>query len=146
MPASIIKRLPIRYNFNDRWFHDHDIYEGIPINGYTPIFHSIMKNYTDIVKLMINEYNGNISYISKNGHSLLTMAAVEDNYKLMEFLIKKNININHQDIYGNTALIIADRKNERLMPLIADLSVLRMRVRKIPSTAVMVPIAGTING
>lgn len=36
LPASIIRRLPVRTNYNDRYFNDR--YEGIPINGYTPIF------------------------------------------------------------------------------------------------------------
>ncbi|CAB5011386.1 unannotated protein [freshwater metagenome] len=40
----------------------------------------------------------------------------------------------------------ADIKNERLIAVIADLSVLRSFVKKIPITAVTVPIAGTING
>ncbi|CAB4710761.1 unannotated protein [freshwater metagenome] len=42
--------------------------------------------------------------------------------------------------------MIADKKNERLIAVIADLSVLRNFVKKIPITAVTVPIAGTING
>ena len=33
LPASIIKRLPIRLNFDDNYFDD--IYQGIPIGGYT---------------------------------------------------------------------------------------------------------------
>ena len=43
LPASIIKRLPIRFTFNDRWFHDNDVYEGIPTNGYTPIFEKLLS-------------------------------------------------------------------------------------------------------
>ncbi|MDQ3476138.1 MAG: UDP-galactopyranose mutase, partial [Actinomycetota bacterium] len=33
LPASIIKRLPVRYNFNNRYFSD--TYEGLPTDGYT---------------------------------------------------------------------------------------------------------------
>jgi UDP-galactopyranose mutase len=43
LPTSIIKRLPIRYTFNDRYYHDNDIYEGLPIDGYTPIFQKMLK-------------------------------------------------------------------------------------------------------
>jgi UDP-galactopyranose mutase len=35
LPASIIKRLPIRLTMNDRYFHDSHRFEGIPIGGYT---------------------------------------------------------------------------------------------------------------
>ncbi|WP_194957345.1 UDP-galactopyranose mutase [Actinokineospora alba] len=31
--AAIITRLPVRYNFNNRYFND--AYEGLPVNGYT---------------------------------------------------------------------------------------------------------------
>jgi UDP-galactopyranose mutase len=33
LPAAIVSRLPVRYNFNNRYFND--TYEGLPVNGYT---------------------------------------------------------------------------------------------------------------
>lgn len=33
LPAAIISRLPVRYNFNNRYFND--TYEGLPVDGYT---------------------------------------------------------------------------------------------------------------
>jgi UDP-galactopyranose mutase len=33
LPASIINRLPMRYNFDNRYFND--TYEGLPVQGYT---------------------------------------------------------------------------------------------------------------
>ena len=33
LPASIISRLPVRYNFDNRYFND--TYEGLPVDGYT---------------------------------------------------------------------------------------------------------------
>lgn len=33
LPASIVSRLPVRYDFDNRYFSD--TYEGLPINGYT---------------------------------------------------------------------------------------------------------------
>ncbi|HEU5473267.1 MAG TPA: UDP-galactopyranose mutase [Actinophytocola sp.] len=33
LAASIITRLPVRYNFNNRYFND--LYEGLPVDGYT---------------------------------------------------------------------------------------------------------------
>lgn len=41
LPASIIKRLPIRLNFDDNYFNDK--YQGIPIGGYTGIFEGLLK-------------------------------------------------------------------------------------------------------
>ena len=40
LPASILKRLPIRFNFNDDYFADP--YQGIPIGGYTAIFEKLL--------------------------------------------------------------------------------------------------------
>jgi len=40
LPASIIKRLPIRMNFDDNYFNDR--YQGIPIGGYTKIFEKML--------------------------------------------------------------------------------------------------------
>lgn len=41
LPASIIKRLPIRLNFDDNYFNDR--FQGIPIGGYTKIFEGLLE-------------------------------------------------------------------------------------------------------
>jgi UDP-galactopyranose mutase len=41
LPASIIKRLPIRLNFDDNYFNDR--YQGIPVGGYTEIFKGLLQ-------------------------------------------------------------------------------------------------------
>lgn len=41
LPASIIKRLPIRLNFDDNYFNDR--YQGIPKEGYTIIFDRLLN-------------------------------------------------------------------------------------------------------
>lgn len=40
LPASIIKRLPIRLTYDDNYFEDK--YQGIPVDGYTPIFKKLL--------------------------------------------------------------------------------------------------------
>ena len=40
LPASILKRLPIRLNFNDDYYED--TFQGIPIGGYTAIFEKLL--------------------------------------------------------------------------------------------------------
>ena len=42
LPASIIKRIPIRFNWDNNYFSDR--YQGIPIGGYTQIFEKMLKN------------------------------------------------------------------------------------------------------
>ena len=42
LPESIITRLPVRYNFDNRYFNDR--FEGLPIGGYTQIFERMLDS------------------------------------------------------------------------------------------------------
>jgi UDP-galactopyranose mutase len=41
LPSFIIKRLPVRFIYDNNYFND--IYQGIPIGGYTPIIQQLLK-------------------------------------------------------------------------------------------------------
>ncbi len=41
LPASLIRRLPVRLNFDDNYFNDR--YQGIPIGGYTALFERLLQ-------------------------------------------------------------------------------------------------------
>ena len=41
LPAFIIKRLPVRYTFNNNYFND--TYQGIPVGGYNTIINGLLK-------------------------------------------------------------------------------------------------------
>jgi len=41
LPASIIKRLPVRFNYDNNYFNDR--YQGIPIGGYTQIIEKMLE-------------------------------------------------------------------------------------------------------
>ncbi len=41
LPASILKRLPVRFNYNDNYYANS--FQGIPKNGYTPIFEKMLS-------------------------------------------------------------------------------------------------------
>lgn len=41
LPASIINRLPVRHSFDDSYFSDY--YQGIPLDGFTPIFERMLE-------------------------------------------------------------------------------------------------------
>ncbi len=42
LPASILKRLPLRFNYDDSYFNHP--YQAIPANGYTPIVEAILDH------------------------------------------------------------------------------------------------------
>lgn len=50
LPASIIKRLPIRKNYNESYFFD--TWQGIPENGYTAIFKQMLSHKN--ISLLLN--------------------------------------------------------------------------------------------
>ncbi|MBD3768085.1 MAG: UDP-galactopyranose mutase [Gammaproteobacteria bacterium] len=42
LPASILKRLPVRFNYDDNYFNHK--YQGMPKNGYTEIFEKLLEH------------------------------------------------------------------------------------------------------
>ena len=46
LPASIIKRLPVRFTYDNNYFNDR--FQGIPIGGYNRIFDKLLKD-TDVL-------------------------------------------------------------------------------------------------
>lgn len=64
LPSSIIKRIPIRTDWNDDYFDDK--YQGIPEEGYTKIFEKMLQHST--VKLGVDFFENIEHYksISKN--------------------------------------------------------------------------------
>jgi UDP-galactopyranose mutase len=57
LPKEIIKRLPVRFSYNNNYFSD--TYQGIPLAGYTEIFEKILTG----IEVKINEdYLNNRKY------------------------------------------------------------------------------------
>jgi len=50
LPASILKRLPVRFNYDDNYFSHK--YQGIPKDGYTPIVASILNH--ELIEVCLN--------------------------------------------------------------------------------------------
>lgn len=62
LPASILKRLPVRFNYNDNYFNHK--YQAMPKSGYTDIVEKILDHPNIILKLnttfkseMASDYN-----------------------------------------------------------------------------------------
>jgi UDP-galactopyranose mutase len=52
LPAEIIKRLPVRFTYDNNYFNDK--YQGIPIGGYTKIFEKLLEEIE--VKLNVDYF------------------------------------------------------------------------------------------
>lgn len=49
LPASILKRLPVRFNYDDNYYANP--YQGIPKNGYTEIFENMLNASNIVINL-----------------------------------------------------------------------------------------------
>lgn len=56
LPKEIIKRLPVRFTWDNNYFFDK--YQGIPIGGYTQIFEKLLDGID--VQLNTDYFNGNL--------------------------------------------------------------------------------------
>lgn len=72
LPASIIRRLPVRFTDDDRYFDD--TYQGIPEGGYTPIFHKLLAG----TEVRLNrDYLANRSYFESLGRRVLYTGPID---------------------------------------------------------------------
>jgi len=72
LPSSIIKRIPFRYTFNDRYFSAK--YEGIPINGYT----SMIQNILDGIEVRLGvEYLAGRKNLDRLAHRVVYTGPID---------------------------------------------------------------------
>ncbi len=55
LPAEIITRLPVRTNYDDNYYYD--IYQGMPLNGYTGIISNILSHKNITVRTDCDYYD-----------------------------------------------------------------------------------------
>jgi UDP-galactopyranose mutase len=79
LPAAIIKRLPVRSNYNESYFFDR--WQGIPLNGYTAIFNKILTN--ERIKVLLNTNFSDIAPEIHNNAIIIYSGAIDEffNYK-----------------------------------------------------------------
>lgn len=73
IPAFIIRRLPVRFTYNNNYFNDK--YQGIPIDGYTTIFNKLLKGI-DVI-LNVDYFSDKEKYDSQANKVLYTGALDE---------------------------------------------------------------------
>ncbi len=63
LPAFIIKRLPLRFTYNNNYFNDK--YQGIPIGGYNNIFNKLLKDITVELNVDYLDYRSHYDALAK---------------------------------------------------------------------------------
>ncbi|GKT04272.1 UDP-galactopyranose mutase [Furfurilactobacillus sp. WILCCON 0119] len=61
LPAFIIRRLPVRYTFDNNYFND--TYQGIPIGGYTQIVEKMLASDLIDVETGVNFFDNKDAYL-----------------------------------------------------------------------------------
>jgi UDP-galactopyranose mutase len=97
LPKEIIKRLPVRFTYDNNYFNDK--YQGIPIGGYTQIFQKLLKEID--VKLEI-DYLKNKKYWDSLSKNIIYTGPIDSyfNYKFGK-LEYKTTDFRHEFIEGN---------------------------------------------
>lgn len=106
LPASIIKRLPIRMTYDDNYYND--CYQGIPMGGYTQIFEKMLDGIE--VKLQTDDYKN----WEKIAHKLVYTGRIDEffgyihgdlQYRTLEF---KHRIVEAQDFQGVAQMNYSD--------------------------------------
>jgi UDP-galactopyranose mutase len=75
LPSFIIKRLPIRLNFDDNYFND--IYQGIPIGGYS----TMMNNMIEGIEIVLEtDYLQNRDYWNSKAKNIVYTGPIDEFY------------------------------------------------------------------
>lgn len=75
LPSFIIKRLPLRFEYNNNYFND--IYQGIPIGGYTKLVENIIGD----IEVKLNEdYLKNRDYWNTQAKNIIYTGAIDEFY------------------------------------------------------------------
>lgn len=105
LPASIIRRLPIRLNFDDNYFNDK--YQGIPIGGYT----QMLSNMIDGVQVRLNiDYFENRDYWNSQAKAVVYCGPIDKFFdNIYEPLEYRSLKFEHEwfntvDYQGNAVI------------------------------------------
>ena len=79
LPASLIKRIPLRFTYDNNYFND--IYQGIPVNGYTCFIEKLLNGSDLMVGV---DYLNDIHSLNKIADKVVYTGAIDAlfNYQL----------------------------------------------------------------
>jgi len=105
LPSSIIKRLPVRFTYDNNYFNDR--YQGIPIGGYT----KLIEKMTEGIEVELNcDYLKNKDYYNSIADKIIYTGMIDEyfEYKLgtLEYRSLKFENkvLNIQNFQGNAVI------------------------------------------
>lgn len=107
LPSFIIKRLPVRYTYDNNYFNDR--YQGIPENGYTAIIENLLDHQNIDIELNCDFFNKKDEYLEQYPNIIFT--GMIDQFFDYEFgeLEYRSLNFEHEwhdtDNYQGNAVV-----------------------------------------
>lgn len=78
LPPFIIKRLPVRFSFNNNYFNDN--YQGIPIGGYNKLIDGLL----DGIEVMINtDFFADRARFKEIAHTIVYTGPIDEYYEFV---------------------------------------------------------------
>ena len=109
LPPFIIKRLPLRFTYNNNYFNDR--YQGIPVGGYTALFEKML----DGIQVCLNtDFLADRNYFASLAHKVVYTGCIDEffdykhgylEYRSLEFQHEVLETENHQ---GNAVINYCD--------------------------------------
>ena len=105
LPAFIIKRLPIRFTFDNNYFND--TYQGVPIGGYTKIFEKLLEETKVLLK---TDFFANREYFEALAEKIIYTGPIDKffdyeagklNYRSLRF---ENESLDIENFQGNAVV------------------------------------------
>lgn len=102
LPSFIIKRLPLRFTFDNNYFDDK--YQGIPVDGYTKMFENMLDGIE--VNLGVN-YFENKTYFNSLAKTVVFTGKIDEyfgyefgelEYRTLDFQYEKKETSNYQGV------------------------------------------------
>ena len=112
LPAFIIKRLPLRFTYNNNYFNDY--YQGIPRGGYNHLCEKMLKGH-DI--LLNTDFFNDIDYFKKISDIMVYTGPIDRYYNYIYGELEyRSLNfetelLNTDNYQGNAVINYTDEKN-----------------------------------
>lgn len=115
LPAFIIKRLPVRFTYDNNYFND--IYQGIPIGGYTKIIEKLL-NHPNIEVELNSDYFVNKDNFEASFDKIIYTGMIDEyfsfcygelEYRSLEF---KSEILDDENYQGNAVVNYTDSENK----------------------------------
>jgi UDP-galactopyranose mutase len=111
LPASIIKRVPLRFTFDNDYYGE--LYQGIPVGGYTQIFEKLLSGTKVLLKTDYLKHRGEFNSLAKK---IIYTGAIDEffDYQLgnLEYrgLKFETETLNVENFQGNAVVNYTDKE------------------------------------